>query len=408
MMNGITKTHIPIRVEGIDLTKFQLQPKEGFVLSLIDGVSTIEELKFVTRLEERELLDIVSRFQELGLVTLKEGKKLSRPSFSSPSTSSASSEKKEKSFEEKVSELYINIDEMDYYQLLGVPRDAKLEDIKSAYHKLTKQYHPDKLFRKGSTELRERLQYIFAHINEAYRVLSKKESRWEYDKTLRATKLPPRLPTAISRPDAGRKAVSVSAPVSGPPIPPPAKEKPRRIANPFMETVLKAKRLYELAMDDIKKKNFQSARQNLRIAASLDPFNKVYSDLIQKVEKMENEAQALKYYEEGLKKEKDGLYEEALNAYKEATILDSGEPKYYTKWARMLIEHKRNAQQAKVVINKAFSLGDKDPEQYLVKALVLKELGKRAEAQAELEKGLKIAPQNKELERELKLLKKGK
>lgn len=405
-MNGIGKTHIPVKVEGIDLTKFQLQPKEGFVFSQIDGISTVEELKFVTRLEENELLSIIARFQELGIVTLKEGQ--AAPSRVSVTYSSdKSQEKKEKTFEEKVSELYINIDNMDYYQLLGVPRDAKPGDIKAAYHRLTKQYHPDKLFRKGSAEVRERLQYIFAHINEAYRVLSKKDSRREYDRTLRAerTKVPPSF-TAISRPDAGRKAVSVSA--SYPPVPPPPREKPRSMPNPFMETVLKAKRLYELALDDINKKNYRAAKQNLRIASSLDPFNKLYLDLIQKVDKMENEAQAARYYEEGLKKEKEGLYEEALNLYKEATILDGDQPKYYTKWARMLIEHKRNAQQAKVVINKAFSLGDKDPEQYLVKALVLKELGKRTEAMAELEKGLKLAPQNKELEREMKLLKKGK
>lgn len=404
-MSSISKTHIPMKVEGIDPTKFQLQPKDGFVFSQIDGISTVEELKFVTHLDEEELLSIIARFQELGLVTLKEREHTPRISFTS--SPAASLEKEEKSFEEHVSELYINIDEMNYYQLLRVSRDANLNDIKTAYYKLTKQYHPDKLFRKGSPELRERLQYIFAHINEAYRVLSKRESRLEYDKNLRAekTKAPKHI-SAITRPDVYRKSVYVSP--SCAPVPPPPREKPKTMPNPFMETVVKAKRLYELALDEIKKKNFQSAKQNLRIAASLDPFNKTYPNLIQKCEKMENEAHACKYYEDGLKKERAGLYEEALNLYKEATILDGAQPKYYTKWARILIEHKKNVQQAKVVINKAFSLGDKDPEQYFVRGLVLKELGKRNEALAEFEKGLNLAPKNKEIEREIKLLKKGK
>ena len=59
----------------------------------------------------------------------------------------------------------------DYYQILGVPRNASAEEIKKAYRKLAHKYHPD----KGGTEEK------FREISEAYQILSNKEKRAQYD-----------------------------------------------------------------------------------------------------------------------------------------------------------------------------------------------------------------------------------
>jgi molecular chaperone DnaJ len=61
----------------------------------------------------------------------------------------------------------------DYYQILGIPREASHEDIKKAYYKLAHKYHPD---RDGGDEQK------FKEINEAYQTLSNKEKRAQYDK----------------------------------------------------------------------------------------------------------------------------------------------------------------------------------------------------------------------------------
>lgn len=62
----------------------------------------------------------------------------------------------------------------DYYEILGVKRDAKEAEIKSAYRKLARKYHPDVNKDKSAVDK-------FKDINEAYEVLSDKDKRARYD-----------------------------------------------------------------------------------------------------------------------------------------------------------------------------------------------------------------------------------
>jgi molecular chaperone DnaJ len=63
----------------------------------------------------------------------------------------------------------------DYYEVLGLPRDASNEDIKKAFRKLAFQYHPDRNKDNGASEK-------FKEVNEAYEVLSDTDKRAAYDR----------------------------------------------------------------------------------------------------------------------------------------------------------------------------------------------------------------------------------
>ncbi|TWU78089.1 hypothetical protein ED733_007074 [Metarhizium rileyi] len=67
----------------------------------------------------------------------------------------------------------------DYYKVLGVASDADERQIKSAYRKASKQYHPDKAAKQGISK--EEAEKKMASINEAYEILSNSELRARFD-----------------------------------------------------------------------------------------------------------------------------------------------------------------------------------------------------------------------------------
>ena len=85
---------------------------------------------------------------------------------------------------------------LDHYQLLGIPRNAGLRQIKKAYRNLAKRCHPDR--NQGSEAAAE----LFRQANLAYRVLSNPAQRRRYDQELAQQQASPATASATEMPTA--------------------------------------------------------------------------------------------------------------------------------------------------------------------------------------------------------------
>ena len=84
----------------------------------------------------------------------------------------------------EIAERRARLAELDHYALLGVDARAPAGELKRAYLKAAKRFHPDALSRLGLEDLKRDANELFAAITRAHEVLSNPERRREYDAAL--------------------------------------------------------------------------------------------------------------------------------------------------------------------------------------------------------------------------------
>jgi curved DNA-binding protein CbpA len=130
---------------------------------------------------------------------------------------------------EHVLSLYLNLEQLDHYTLLGIAADADRKGVKRAYYELAARFHPDKYFRKRLGSYKVKMEAIFARTTLAHDTLSDRARRVEYDAYLREQRLAHGIeeqlanaPTEIRRAEARvEQEVDSTVPPRGAPATPP-------------------------------------------------------------------------------------------------------------------------------------------------------------------------------------------
>ena len=184
-----------------NITGMSLSPEEGFVISLIDGKTTIEEICTLSTLPREKTLELIASMINKGIVKIDDAEAPiskwwngRRKSDNKIETLSEGKEESSNSNDqllnvpsevlEDIEKMYNFVQKHNYYDILGVPRKASREAIKNAYRILSRKYHPDQYYLKVPESLRKKLDVIFAAISEAYSTLSHPQLRQEYDEEL--------------------------------------------------------------------------------------------------------------------------------------------------------------------------------------------------------------------------------
>ncbi len=81
---------------------------------------------------------------------------------------------------QETKELAARLDELDYFEVLGVAQVAPIVEIKEQYHSLQRAYHPDTFYQSPDTDLKDAVFRIAKRLSEAYVVLRDPARRARY------------------------------------------------------------------------------------------------------------------------------------------------------------------------------------------------------------------------------------
>lgn len=152
------------------------------------------------------------------------------------------------------------IEELDYYQLLHLRRDAGPGEVKRAFHASSRSFHPD-ANRHLEGELREASRSIAKRITEAYAVLRDPRRRHAYDRRL-TNGSDVRIQLADATAEAGRHETE---------------ERGGRTPQ--------GRQFYKLAQADVARGNWAAAARNLQTALTFEPDNPTFRQLLERAKK---------------------------------------------------------------------------------------------------------------------------
>lgn len=168
--------------------------------------------------------------------------------------------------------IYDLLDELDYYQLLGLERDADPAGFEPAFRAQSRMLHPDRVARLGQASVTRQATTIYRTVNEAYRCLKEPESKAQYDQELAAGQL------RIS--ESGRSEAKAAGEANADP------DKAARTE--------KGGKYWRLALQQWRDEDYQGCVMNIQFALNFERDNEVFKEWLEKAEKAAKEKSSKK------------------------------------------------------------------------------------------------------------------
>ncbi len=166
----------------------QVGAEEGFVLSRIDGRTTVAEICLLVPFDAEVTVTILKRLFTLGAIDIPGAEPPRTKPLAQSDGSGVDLTGLDLTLEQahRIDEVFAALETRDAFELLEVTRVADKKEIKRAYFKLSKEFHPDRYFGKNVGPYKERLSRIFQSIKAAFELLSDDTRRAAYESTKRS------------------------------------------------------------------------------------------------------------------------------------------------------------------------------------------------------------------------------
>jgi len=352
------------RVNGTRMDSGRLIPIESYVLSRIDSPTTISDVGSLSGLSDDDARRAVCSLVAAGYLKFVSDKEEEAPAHEVD-------EALERFRDDVVRKLHF-FASADYYEILGVGRQAALADIKAAYYQLAKKFHPDLYRQPEHGDLRAKLEALFAKITQAYDTLSENGPRIGYDEKL---KISAKAPAANSY---------ATTPLKTTPLKPPA---------PSGDLTAKAAA--------------QNAEQKAPADLNSPSFHATVSEPSHSAEAIHKEKtgkpleSAETFYQRGRSLYDKKEYHLAVHLFREAIRLEPGKPQYHFNLGLALLRNPRARREADEHLTKAAEL---DPYNAQIRAklgMLYKEAGLAKKAEAYFREALSLDPDNRVAQREV-------
>jgi DnaJ-domain-containing protein 1 len=159
------------------------------------------------------------------------------------------------------------LDQMDYFEVLMVERTASPSDIKNAFYRESRTYHPDRFFHLQNKDLKDRVNDLYKRVTEAYYVLRDDTKRRQYTANISGPERLQKLRFTESS-DAETRAAS------------------KRQVEEQIGTHPKGRQFYQTGAADADAGRWASAERNLKMALTYEPANTRYKEKLAEVQKV--------------------------------------------------------------------------------------------------------------------------